>query len=253
MVIDRLQSASSAVIAQQLAHRSIRAFTEVPIAREILEALIRAGQAAATSSFVQAYSVIRVTRPEVRQAIAALAGGQVWVEQAAEFLVYCADLRRGDLACRQAGLGALEGYVEHGLAAVVDVALMAQNVLLAAESLGLGGVFIGGIRNDLPRVAELLEIPERVVPVFGMCLGWPADSPEQKPRMPMDLILHQEIYQEPSEQALRDYDRLMSDYYQTRASNRKQGVWSEATAKALQGKKRPGILAFLRRQGFFLR
>lgn len=246
-------SVSNPVIAQLLAHRSVRAFTDRPIDEEILERLIRAGQAASSSSFIQAYSVIRVTRPEARAAFTELAGGQAWIEGAAEFLVFCADLRRADLACRRSGRGAIEGYSEHGLAAVIDVALMAQNVLVAAESVGLGGVFIGGIRNDPERAAELLRLPTLVLPLFGMCLGWPAASPECKPRMPVDLVLHQDTYQEPSEDALREYDALMVGYYGSRASNRKQGDWSEATAAALQGKKRPEILAFLHRQGFFRR
>ncbi len=243
----------SRLIERQLAHRSVRAFTERPIPPETLEILIQAGQAAASSSFIQAYSVIRVTRPKVRAAIAEAAGGQVWIERAAEFLVFCADLRRVDDACRRAGQGALEGYAEHGLAAVVDVALMAQNLLLAAESLGLGGVFIGGIRNDIQCVADLLKVPRLVVPVFGMCLGWPADEPEVKPRMPVGLILHQDEYEDPPPAAIAEYDALMADYYGVRSSGRKRSDWTSATAAAMQGKKRPHMLTFLQQQGFFRR
>lgn len=243
----------SAVIEQQLAHRSVRAFTRDPIAPETLETLLRAGQAAASSSFVQAYSVIRVTRPELRGAIAEAAGGQAWIERAAEFLVFCADLRRIDGACRRAGRGGLEGYAEHGLAAIVDVALMAQNLLLAAESVGLGGVFIGGIRNDIVRVAELLGIPGLVLPLFGLCLGWPADRPGIKPRMPIGLILHQDRYRDPPPQAMAEYDALMGEYYGSRSASRGSRDWTASTAAAVQGKKRPHLLGFLNRQGFFRR
>jgi len=180
---------TSPVIELQISHRSIRRYTGEPIPDELLAALIRAGQGAASSSFIQAYSIIRVTRPAARAAIARAAGNQPWIEQAAEFLIFCADLRRVDAACRHAGAGPLEGRTEYGLAAVVDVALMAQNVLLAAESVGLGGVYIGGIRNDPETVVDQLQIPELVVPVFGLCLGWPAESPEGKPRQPLELIL----------------------------------------------------------------
>jgi nitroreductase len=241
------------VLALQSAHRSVRSYTGEPIPSETLETIIRAGQGAATSSFIQAYSVVRVTRTEVRAAIAEAAGGQVWIERAPEFLVFCADLRRVDAACRRAGREGLEGYAEHGLAAVVDVALMAQNVLLAAESLGLGGVFIGGIRNEIQRVADLLELPELVVPVFGMCLGWPADAPGVKPRMPLDLILHQDVYRDPPERAMADYDGVMAEYYGSRGAGRKRSDWTTATAAAVQGKKRPHMLAFLHRQGLFRR
>jgi nitroreductase len=248
-----IQQSISAVIDRQLAHRSVRSFTDEPIKAGLLETFIRSGQAAATSSFIQAYSVIRVTRKDLRQAIAEAAGGQVWIERAPEFLVFCADLRRIDAACRRAGRGGLEGYAEHGIAAIVDVALMAQNVLLAAESVGLGGVFIGGIRNDIRRVAELLQVPELVTPVFGMCLGWPAHDPEVKPRLPVDLILHQDAYRDPPLQRITDYDARMADYYRTRSATTKLSDWTTATANAVQGKKREHMLGFLHRQGFFRR
>jgi nitroreductase len=237
----------------QLRHRSVRRFLPRPLAPGQLESLIRCGQAAATSSFIQAYSVIRVTRPGARAAIAAAAGGQVWIEQAPEFLVYCADLKRIDAACERSGQGALEGYSEHALAAIVDVALMAQNVLLAAESQGLGGVFIGGIRNDPQVVVEQLRLPELVAPVFGMCLGWPDQDNPVKPRMPVDFVLHQDSYQELAGERMAGYDRQMADYYAGRGSNVKLSDWSTAVAAAMQGKKREHMLDFLRSRGFFLR
>ena len=229
----------------QREHHSVRRYADRPLAPGQLEELIRCGQAAATSSFIQAYSVIRVTRAEARAEIAAAAGGQRWIEQAAEFLVFC--------ACERTGLGALEGYSEHALAAVVDVALMAQNVLLAAESQGLGGVFIGGIRNDPQVVVEQLALPRLVMPVFGMCLGWPDQANAVKPRMPVDCVLHQDRYQELPADRMADYDEHMAAYYAARATNVKLSDWSSAVAKAMQGKKREHMLDFMRARGFFLR
>lgn len=244
-------SADPAVIRLLRRHRSVRRYTDEPIPPALLADLIRAGQGAATSSFIQAYSVLRVTRAAARVAIARAAGNQTWIEQAPEFLVFCADLRRVDGACRRQGVGALEGWTEHGLAAVVDTALMAQNCLVAAESVGLGGVFIGGLRNEPQVVAEQLGLPELVIPLFGLCLGWPAEDPEVKPRMPLALILHQDRYREPDPVALADYDRTMADYYAARGSNARTDDWSATTARAVQGKKREHLLPFLRRFGFF--
>ncbi|MEJ2455422.1 MAG: oxygen-insensitive NADPH nitroreductase [Candidatus Thiodiazotropha sp.] len=237
----------------QLNHRSVRRFLAKPLEPGQLETLIRCGQAAASSSFIQAYSVVRVTRPEARAAIAAAAGGQVWIEKAAEFLVFCADLRRLNAACERTGRGELEGFSEHGLAALTDVALMAQNVLLAAESQGLGGVFIGGIRNDPQVIVEQLALPKQVVPVFGMCLGWPDQDNSVKPRMPVDCVLHQDRYQEPTAERMAEYDAEMAAYYATRGANVKLSDWSTASAEALQGKKREHMLDFLRSRGFFIR
>lgn len=238
----------------QLGHRSVRRFLDRPLAPGQLEDLIRCGQAAATSSFIQAYSVIRVTRPAARAAIAAAAGGQRWIEQAAEFLVYCADLRRINAACERVGRESLAGYSEHALAAVVvDVALMAQNVLLAAESQGLGGVYIGGIRNDPQVVVDRLALPYRVTPLFGMCLGWPDETNAIKPRMPVDFVLHQDVYEDLSESRVAAYDRAMAAYYASRGANVRLDDWSNAVAAAMQNKKRAHMLDFLRGRGFCLR
>lgn len=242
---------SNPVIALLASHRSIRQYASEPIAPELLAELLRAGQAAASSSFVQAYSVVRVTRPETRAVLALAAGRQVWVERAPELLIFCADLRRLDSVCQTQGLGELEGWTEHGLAAVVDLALMAQNVLIAAESCGLGGVFIGGIRNDPETVSRVLELPKLVAPMFGLCLGWPAERPEIKPRMPLELILHQDRYRDPDPQALAAYDRTIADYYAKRSANARSGDWSSTAARAIQGKRREHMLPFLQRIGFF--
>lgn len=245
---------NSATIDLMLKHRSIRGFTDARIKVSVLEKLILAGQAAASSSFIQAYSVIQVKDVDVRAQIARAAGGQIWINEAPEFLVYCADLKRIELACIQQGQGELEGHTEHFLAASVDVALMAQNVLLAAESIGLGGVFIGGIRNDPQLLSDLLELPDQVYPVFGMCLGYPATDPEVKPRFPVASVLHQEKYQiERVKADVAAYDLQMKQYYESRDDNNRASDWSTQTAKAVQLKKREHMLGFLRQRGLLKR
>ena len=238
------------------AHRSVRDYSDAPIDNDLLATLIEAAQHAPSSSFIQAYSLVRVNRPEARARIAAAAGGQRWIEQAPAFLICCADLRRVDRACRDKGRGELEGWAEHSLAAIVDCALFAQNLLLAAESVGLGGVFIGGIRNDPGVVVETLVLPELVLPVFGLCLGWPSEQALQqtaKPRMPVELILHQDRYRDPDPQQIGAYDATMAAHYRGRGSHARLDDWSAATANAMQGKKRKHMLDFLRRRGFFKR
>jgi nitroreductase len=241
-------------IDKMLMHRSIRQFQDKPIETETLELLLQCGQAAASSSFIQAYSIVRVTDKEVRKQLAGAAGGQQWINEAPEFLIFCADLKRIELACVQQGTGELEGHTEHFVAATVDVALMAQNVLLAAESMGLGGVYIGGIRNNPQLVADLLELPDQVYPVFGMCLGWPAVDPEVKPRFPLAAILHQDHYQlDKVEANVAAYDQQMQDYYASRNTNNRATDWSTQTANAIQMKKREHMLSFLNQRGMLKR
>ncbi|MGB5834405.1 MAG: oxygen-insensitive NADPH nitroreductase [Thiohalocapsa sp.] len=247
---------NSAVLDCQRTHRSVRKYTGEPIDDALLTTLIQAAQCAASSSFIQAYSLVRVNRPEARSRIAKAAGGQRWIEQAAVFFVCCADLRRIDHACQDQGRGELEGWSEHSLAAVVDCALFGQNLLLAAESVGLGGLFIGGIRNDPQQIVVELALPSLVLPVFGLCLGWPSEQALQqavKPRMPAELILHQDRYRDVDPAEIGAYDATMASYYRERGTNARMDDWSAATANAIQGKKRKHMLDFMRGRGFFKR
>lgn len=150
-------------------HRSIRHFTDEPISEAQREAIINSARATSSSSFLQCSSIIRITDKALREELVTLTGGQKHVAQAAEFWVFCADFNRHLQICPDAQLG----LAEQLLLGVVDTAMMAQNALIAAESLGLGGVYIGGLRNNIEAVTKLLKLPQHVLPLFGLCLGWP--------------------------------------------------------------------------------
>lgn len=218
-------------------HRSIRKFTDEPISDEMVSEIMSAGLAAATSSNLQGATVIRVRNAETRAAIATLAGGQTYVETAAAFFVWCADLHRSAVACEMGGGELSAGMTEHFVIAAVDCALAAQNAVVAAESLGLGICYIGGIRNDPQQMAELLELPEQVFPVFGLCLGWPDQDPELKPRLPLNVTLKEERYDETSDRAgIVAYDEQMREYYRSRTGGKKDTTWT-ADMSALLGKE----------------
>ena len=232
-------------------HRSIRKFTTQEIAADLFQDLIDAAQAAATSSFLQGSTIIRVKNPETRQQIAALAGNQSYVETAAEFVVFCADLKRAGNYCDEYGKAFEGDYTEHFLIATVDVALMAQNLVIAAESAGLGICYIGGIRNDPAQMGNLLQLPKGVYPVFGLCLGYPDQDPEVKPRLPTSVVVKQEIYNEEGDKAaIAVYDEQVREYYRTRTGGGHGISWSEQVANFLSGKVRPHMKEFLAAQGF---
>ncbi len=235
-------------------HSSVRQFENKPIDTALLNELVACGQAASSSSFIQAYSVIRVVDREKRKLLAQAAGNQGYIEQAAEFLVICADLKRIAYCCEKVDAGDLEGWTEHFMAATIDAALMAQNLMLAAESVDLGGVFIGGIRNDLQTVSKCLELPDLVYPAFGLCLGWPVKRNDVKPRFPVAAILHQDTYDiaQIADHVDR-YDTTMSDYYASRQFSSKATDWSQQAARAIQGKTRDYMLDFIQQQGFLLK
>lgn len=232
-------------------HRSIRKFTEQPIAPELFEELVRAGQGAATSSFLQGATIVHVRDRARREKIAQLAGNQPYVASAAEFLVFCADLKRAGNWCREYGKSFEGDFTEHFIIATVDVALMAQSMVCAAESVGLGICYIGGIRNNPGPVSELLELPRGVYPVFGLCLGYPAQDPEVKPRLPVSVILKQDRYNETGDrEAIEEYDTAVREYYASRTGGGHGISWSEQVSVLLSEKSRPHMRGFLAGQGF---
>jgi nitroreductase len=233
------------------AHRSIRKFTAQPVADELVREIVRCGQAAATSSNLQATTVIRVRDGARRARLAELAGGQDYVASAGAFLVFCADLHRAGLACALQGGTFNGGMTEHFLLATVDVALAAQNCAVAAESLGLGICYIGALRNEPQAVSELLVLPESVYPVFGMCLGYPDQAPEVKPRLPLSEVLREDSYQDPDRtDGILAYDQQLRDYYLARSDGRKNSCWSEEMRRLVGKESRPHMRGFLAGRGF---
>lgn len=230
-------------------HRSIRHFTDQPISDEQREAIIASAQSASSSSFLQCSSIIRITDKALREQLVTLSGGQQHVAQAAEFWVFCADFNRHLQISPDAQLG----LAEQLLLGCVDTAIMGQNALVAAESLGLGGVYIGGIRNNIEAVGELLGVPKHVLPLFGLCMGWPADEPDIKPRMPASMLVHENRYQPLDQAVLAEYDEHLAAYYLSRGSNTRRDTWSDHIRRTIIKENRPFILDYLHKQGWATR
>ena len=236
------------------AHRSIRAFTPEPIEQAKIETFIKAGQAAATSSFIQACTVIQVNNPQKRAALAEYAGNQPYVVSAPVFLVFCADMHRHKIACDLHYSDMQSGFTEQFMTATIDCALFAQNVAIAAESEGLGIVYIGGLRNQIANVSELLSLPDKVYPVFGLCIGYPDQNPEVKPRLPLPMVLKQDTYTDAQDTALlADYDNEIREYYRNRTGGNKEMSWSEQISGMLVKEARPHMLSFLQSKGYLLK
>ncbi len=204
-------------IALLLNHRSVRGYRPDALPAGTLETLIAAAQSAATSSNLQTWSVIAVTDPEKKAALATLANNQKHIEQCPLFLVWVADISRNQRLAQQEGV-TLEvmPYQETFLVAAIDAALAAQNATVAAESLGLSCVYIGALRNQPLEVAKVVNLPSGTFGVFGMCVGYPTEAAfgEVKPRLPQEVILHRETYEVPVDEAQRRsaYDRLIGGF-----------------------------------------
>jgi nitroreductase len=246
-------------LAVLLSHRSVRGYRPDALPVGTLETLVAAAQSAATSSNLQAWSVIAVTDPGKKASLATVAANQKHIEQCPLFLVWVADISRNQR------LGAEEGvtletmpYLETFLVAAIDAALAAQNATVAAESLGLSCVYIGALRNNPPEVARIVGLPSGAFGVFGMCVGYASveGAAEVKPRLPQDVVLHREFYDTTGERAHRAaYDSVMEGF------SGRQGMAIDTWTKRVCGRMgkiaamagRDKLVATLRAMGFDLK
>ena len=219
----------TAVLRQQLAHRSVREFTDEGVSDAELSAVFAAAQSAPTSTNLQPWSVVVVRDRDRKARLAELAGQQEFIAAAPVFTVWVVDLARVEQLADTRGqrLGASD-YLESGLIGFIDAALAAQNASLAAESLGLGTVFVGAVRNRPEELAAELELPERSFPAFGLAIGRPAPGAQVKPRLPQRAVVHHETYAAHTQlPAVEAYEQTIGSFYAA------QGLQHSWTARVL--------------------
>ncbi|MEH7113707.1 oxygen-insensitive NADPH nitroreductase [Neobacillus niacini] len=246
------------VITTILNHRSVRHFKDEPLSDEQIKTIVACAQAASTSSFIQAYSIIGIKDMEKKRKLAEIAGNQEYVAHSGHLLVFCADLSRheliGDLEQKDV-IPSIES-TEKFMVALIDAALAAQNAAIAAESMGLGICYIGGIRNKLDEVKELLKTPARVIPLFGMTIGYPEKINDKKQRLPLEHIYHEEEYEQDKEVYLRqlqEYDKEISSYYEERTAGKRKDRWTEQMAAMLEKQTRMYMKEFVQKNKMNMR
>lgn len=240
------------VIETILNHRSLRHFEDKPLTDEQIKTIVSCAQSAATSSFIQAYSIIGVKDKEKKKKLAEIAGNQEYVEKNGHFFVFCADLYRHSIIGEneQKNVTSSIESTEMFMVALIDASLAAQNAAIAAESLGLGICYIGGIRNNLEEVKKLLKTPERVIPLFGLAVGVPTKMTDKKPRLPFEHVYHEDEYEQNNEvyvSQLQKYDDLISCYYEERTDGKRKDRWTEQIANMLDRKSRMYMKEFVQR------
>ena len=233
-----------------MAHSSCRSFQDKPVPEDVADTIINCAQHAPTSSYLQAYTIIKVKDKEKRKALAQFAGGQEWVEKAGLALLFCADLHRLDVM-----LDVVDKNVLHNeelyTVAVTDAALASSRALVAAQALGLGGVFVGGVRNETEKMAKLFGLPELVFPMYVVCMGYPAEVPPQRPRMDASLISAVDTYPEiTGPEQLADYEKEVSDYFLNITNGRSGRGWIARAEHAISVKPRYSVGEFLHKAGF---
>ena len=233
---------------------SIRQYSDEPVTEAQVEAILRAAFRAPTSSNIQAYSVIVVRDPQTKEKLAELTGNQRHVAECPVYLQFCADLTRMEAAMKRHGANLDDNNLEYGLVATIDAALVGMSAYLVADSLGIKGLMIGAVRNKPVEVGKVLGLPHRVYPVFGMCLGWPAIAPKQKPRMHIGTTIHYERHDnENLEEALDAYDAELAGHYDSIGKETTRDSWTRDIHEKFSVPRRDKLREYLKEMGFDFR
>jgi FMN reductase [NAD(P)H] len=247
---------------QVLTRRTHRRYADCPVSEPLLQLLLGTAFSASSKSDFQQASVIRVQDRPQRDRLVALVPDMPWIGNAPVFLVFCGDARRleriGEMRGHLQGNNSLEGFFN----AAVDAALVLQTFILAAETAGLGCCPISVIRNHADAVATILALPDKVFPIAGLCVGYPAGAGHISMRLPLEITVHTDRYADARlEQAVEGYDRRRDARYslprdQQRLADRFGYAsfygWSEDKARQVTQPEGQNFPGYLRARGFTL-
>ncbi|ESR25649.1 nitroreductase family protein [Lutibaculum baratangense] len=244
-----------------LDRRSCRSYASRPVEPALLHLVLAAGFSMPTKSDLQQADVVRVADAALREQVLEGVAGAEWMLAAPEFLVVCADGARLAGMFERTGRTFPNDHFDAAFNAVVDASLVLGGMVAAAALLGLGTCPVSQIRNDPERVDRLLRLPPRVIPVAGLCLGWPAEADTVTPRLGLDATVHEDHFGEgPSfAETLAEYEarrRLRKPYRRQRAVDRFGEAatygWEEDKTRQYTEPQRQGFGTYVRRKGFKL-
>lgn len=249
------------VLAQIGEHCSLRRYRPDPVTPDLLRLLCACALSAPTKSDLQQADIIHVADPEKRRRIVAHLPDMAWILDAPVFLVFCGNNRRIRHIGQWRGKPFANEHLDHFMNAAVDAGIVMMNFISAAEAAGLGTCPISAIRNAIDTVSRELELPEGVFPIAGLCVGYPASPGHISPRLPLEVTVHTDRY---DETRLREN---IDAYDQRRHANHPYGKqrrtasfgtaefygWSEDKARQYAEPERADFGAYIRRQGFSLK
>jgi FMN reductase [NAD(P)H] len=220
------------ILELQLNHRSDRSFTDEPVTDEQLDLIIEAAHRAPNFFNGQQISLVVVRDADTRARISQITGGQAAIAKAPVFVAVVIDFYKTAIAAETAGTTqVIHESVEGFAVGAVDAGITLGNILLAARSLGLGAVPIGGIRNDPQAIIDLLRLPRFTFPIAGAAFGHIATPAVQKPRLPDAAFRHDEYYHpERLPAAIAAYDETITNYWKEIGRENGQ-AWSASLAR----------------------
>jgi nitroreductase/FMN reductase [NAD(P)H] len=247
-------------LASIAAHRVQRRYDARPIAPTLLRLLCACALSAPSKSDLQQADILIVRDAAKRDAISALLPEMPWTRQAPEFLVFLANGRRVPALFKMRDRPYPNDHLDLFFNASVDAGLVLMNFVRAAEAAGLGCCPISVIRDHAAKVSALLELPDKVIPVAGLCVGWPAEQGGISARLPLDLTVHEDRFDDGDlAEQVEGYDRRRHAIwpYRKQRDEARFGKaafygWSEDKARQYAVPQRSDFGAFVRGKGFKL-
>lgn len=244
----------------QLGHRTIRSFQDREVPADQVATLLDVARHAATSTFYQQRTIIQIKDPAIREEVYKSSKQPYVGGSAGELFIFVVDLARNAYIRQQNGasLAPLESTALF-MQAMEDTMLAAQNMAVAAESLGLGVCYLGSVRREAPRLIRALNLPKYTFPSVGMLVGYPAQSPQMKPRLPRELTSVVDQYPDFSspeaQELLANYDETIQTYYDLREGGKRQDSFTDQIVNkpGTSGTETVDLLQMLHDQGLCLR
>ena len=215
-------------------HKSIRKYKNKPLEKEKLELIIKSSQSAPNWCNGQQVSIISIKDSKLKEKMEKLCFNQKYISTCSVFLVFCIDFYRIKIAFEKSGKSneSFEKYITQLDTIIVgshDVGIALGNAVVAADALGLGKVPIGTIRAKSLEVTKELNLPKYVIPLIGLCVGYPDDDPGIKPRLPMKAVCFDEKYDvNIAKEGIDEYDKVYQKYLSERDSNNRDSNWSKS-------------------------
>jgi nitroreductase len=249
-------------LARVLGRRTCREYSSAPVPSDLVDALLRPAFSASSKSDYQQTSVIKVEDPGRRSDLAGLVPSMPWIGVSPVFLVFCADARRLERICAMRSHPEPNINLEAFFNASIDAALVMQTFILAAERVGLGCCPISVIRNHLSEVVQILSLPPGVIPVAGLCFGFPARAGHVSMRLPLAITAHTNAYDDSGlEELIEAYDRRRAARHATPREKQRDATrfgyldfygWSEDKARQAGAGEGGGFGQAVRAHGFTL-
>lgn len=219
-------------IETQLNHRTIRAFTEEAVGEGVIETLLDVARHGASNTFYQQFTILRIKDPEIRQVVYEASRQEYVGGSRGELFIFVVDLARNVRIRQQVGLGVQEFLkTTMFMQGMEDTMIAAQNMVVAAESLGLGTCFLGSIGGDPRALIKALRLPKFTYPLVGLLVGHPNQEPQLKPRLPREVTTAVDVYPNPDspsyQASMKRYDSEIQTYYDLRENGKRLDTFTQ--------------------------